>query len=77
MTLDKEFYTPTEVAKMIGSIPQHIYNLARQGYIKTTDVEVVKVQKMIAKDDVEAYLNKRAEREARQAEKVEKELSDK
>jgi hypothetical protein len=64
------------IAKREGIIPQQLYNLARQGVIKTTEVvcDLGETHKVADAESVAQYLERRAERIAKKAEKVAAEL---
>jgi hypothetical protein len=64
-----ESMTLYEFAKLIGVVPQSLYNLKRMGYLKTTSVEVTVTKEVITREDAIAYLEKRIAREAAKADK--------
>lgn len=67
-------YTPTEVSKIVGTRPQHIYNLIKGGYLKGQEVEVMVTKIMVSEEDLQDYLNRKEERDNKKAAKVQKEL---
>lgn len=70
-----DFITPTELAKLTNQRPQAIYNLARQGYLKTSQNEVVVTKTVISRKDAEEYIQKRAARATKKEESVKAELN--
>jgi hypothetical protein len=72
-----DFITPTELAKLTGQRPQAIYNLARQGYIKTEVQEVLVKKTVISKKIAEEYIAKRAANSEKRAAKIQSELNKK
>ena len=60
--------SPTELAKKAGVRPQVIYNLIRQGYLPSEDVEVTIVRKNVPAEAAQAYLAKRAAKAKAKAE---------
>jgi hypothetical protein len=65
------------VAKELGMRPQHLYNLARNGVIKVNEVvcDLGDTHKVVDQDSLDAYLQRRADREAKKAEQVDADLS--
>jgi len=65
------------VAKELGMRPQHLYNLARNGVIKTTVVtcDQGEQHKVVDAESLAAYLERRAERAAKAEAKVTEELA--
>jgi hypothetical protein len=65
-----------QIAKANDIRPQHLYNLARQGVIKVTEVECEfgETHKVVDDESITAYLERRAERAAKKADEVAEEL---
>lgn len=62
-----DYMTPCELAKLTGQRPQAIYNLIRQGYVKTETIEVVVTKTVIKKSDADDYVARRNARASRNA----------
>ena len=60
--------SPTELAKKAGVRPQVIYNLIRQGYLPSNDLEVTVTRKDIPEEAAAKYLQKRIAKKSKVAE---------
>jgi len=66
-----------QIAKANNIVPQQLYNLARQGVIKTTKTicDLGEEHVVVDEESMNGYLERRAERLAKKAEKVATELN--